>query len=84
MNIVPSAIEEQINRVDRQHSRYIGISSAVLAAWCAYRLIWAVYLSVTFGGFVAGSLVFSFVLWGVIGVVAAVAAAAFLIRAKQP
>jgi hypothetical protein len=84
MNIVPPAIEEQINRVDRQRSRYLGISSAVLAAWCVYRLIWAVYLSMSFGGFVAGSLVFSFVLWGVIGVVAAVAAVAFLARAKKP
>lgn len=83
MNIVPTAIEEQVNRVDRQRSRIIGISSAVLAAWCAYRLIWLVYLASTFGGFV-GSLVFSFVLWGVIGVVAAVAAVAFLVRAKQP
>ena len=84
MNIVPTAIEEQINRVDRQRSRYIGISSAVLAAWCVYRLIWSVYLAFTFGGFVAGSLIFSFILWGVIGVVAGVTAAAFLIRAKQP
>ena len=84
MNIVPPAIEEQINRVDRQRSRYIGISMAVLAAWCVYRLIWAVYLSMSFGGLVAGSLVFSFVLWGVIGVVAAVAAVAFLARAKNP
>lgn len=83
MNIVPTAIEEQITRVDRQRSRVIGIGSAVLAAWCAYRLIWLVYLALTFGGFV-GSLVFSFILWGVIGVVAAVTAVAFLIRARQP
>ncbi|BDX33733.1 hypothetical protein TUM20985_42800 [Mycobacterium antarcticum] len=83
MNIVPAAIEEQITRVDRQRSRVIGIGSAVLAAWCAYRLIWLVYLALTFGGFV-GSLVFSFILWGVIGVVAAVTAVAFLVRARQP
>jgi hypothetical protein len=84
MNIVPTAIEEQVNRVDRQRSRIIGISSAVLAAWCAYRLIWLVYLALTFGGFIGGSLVFSFVLWSVIGVAAAVAAVAFLTRAKRP
>lgn len=83
MNILPTAIEEQINRVDRQRSRIIGIGSAVVAAWCAYRLIWLVYLAVTFGGFF-GSLVFSFILWGVIGVVAACAAVVFLVRAKQP
>jgi hypothetical protein len=82
MNIIPTAIEEKINRVDRQRSLYIGISSAVLAAWCAYRLIWAFYIAATFG-WIAGSLVFSFVLWGVIGVVAGIAAFAFLTRAKQ-
>jgi Fe2+ transport system protein B len=84
MNIVPTAIEEQVNRIDRQKSRVIGISSAVVAAWCAYRLIWLVYLMATFGGFVGGSLVFSFVLWGVIGVVAATSAVAFLLRARRP
>ncbi len=83
MNIVPTAIEEQINRVDRQRSRVIGISSAVLAAWCAYRLIWLFYVAVTFGGFF-GTLLFSFVLWGVIGAAAAVTAVAFLVRAKRP
>jgi hypothetical protein len=83
MNIIPSNIEEKIKGVDRQRSRYIGISAAVLAAWCAYRLIWALYLAVTFG-WLAGSLIFSFVLWGVIGAVAAVAAFAFLTRARQP
>ena len=83
MSLLPATIEEQINRVDRQRSRIIGIGSAVVAAWCAYRLIWLVYLAVAFNGFV-GSLIFSFVLWGVVGAVAAVAAAAFLIRARQP
>jgi hypothetical protein len=33
---------------------------------------------------IGGSLAFSLILWGVIGVVAAIAPAAFLIRAKQP
>jgi hypothetical protein len=84
MNILPTAIEEQLNRVDRQKSRAIGIGAAALTAWSVYRLIWLVYLVSTFGGFVGGSLVFSFVLWGVIGVVAAVTAVAFLVRARQP
>lgn len=84
MNIVPTAIEEQVNRIDRQKSRRIGIGAGVLAAWCAYRLIWLGYLALTFGSFVGGTLIFSFVLWGVIGVAATVAAVAFLVRAKQP
>jgi hypothetical protein len=82
MFTLPAAIEQQINRVDRQRSRIIGISSAVTAAWCAYRLIWLAYLAVTFDGFL-GSLLFSFVLWGAIGVAAAAAAVIFLQRAKH-
>ena len=34
MKIVPARIEEQITRIDPTRSRVIGISSAVLAAWC--------------------------------------------------
>jgi hypothetical protein len=79
MNIVPASIEEQINRVDRQRSLYIGISAAVLALWSAFRLIWTLYIGMTFGWFF-GSMVFPFVLWGVIGTVAAVAAVGFLTR----
>jgi hypothetical protein len=82
MITLPAAIEEQINRFDRQRSLVIGISNAVIAAWCAYRLIWLMYLAVTFSGFF-GSLIFSFVIWGVIGIVAAAAAVIFLQRAKQ-
>lgn len=33
MKIVPAGIEEQINRVDRQRSLYIGISTGVVALW---------------------------------------------------
>jgi hypothetical protein len=79
MKIVPTSIEEQINRVDRQRSLYIGISAGLLAAWSAFRLIWLLYISMTFG-WLMGSVVFQFVLWGVIGAVAAVAAAGFLTR----
>jgi hypothetical protein len=83
MNIVPTTLEAQVNRVDRQRSRYFGIGSAVIAGWCALRLIWLLYIAMTFS-WAAGSLVFSFVLWGVLGVAAAMAAVAFLARAKRP
>ena len=79
MNIVPTRIEEQINRVDRQRSLYIGISAGALALWSVFRLIWTLYIALTFGG-LAGSLVFPFVLWAVIGAVAAIAAVGFLTR----
>ncbi|OCB28095.1 hypothetical protein A5674_17320 [Mycobacterium malmoense] len=79
MKIVPASIEEQINRVDRQRSLYIGLSAGAVALWSAFRLIWALYIGMTFG-WLFGSMVFQLVLWGVIGAVAAVAAFGFLIR----
>jgi hypothetical protein len=82
MKIVPARFEEQINRVDRNQSLAIGIASGVTALWCAYRLIWLFYTAVTFSsvGWSPVSLVFPLVLWGVIGVVAAVSAIGFLTR----
>ncbi|MDT5291218.1 MAG: hypothetical protein QOF88_6107 [Mycobacterium sp.] len=82
MKILPTSIEEQINRVDRTPSLAIGIASGITALWCAYRLIWLFYTAVTFSsvGWSPISLVVPFVLWTVIGVVAGVAAFAFLTR----
>jgi hypothetical protein len=82
MKIVPTRIEEQINRVDRTRSLAIGITTGLTALWCAYRLIWLLYTAITFSsvGWSPISLVFPFVLWGVIGVVAAIAAIGFLTR----
>jgi hypothetical protein len=79
MKIVPTSIEEQINRVDRQRSLYIGISAGLVAAWSLFRLIWILYLGMTFGWFL-GAMVFQVVLWGVIGAVAGIAAVGFLTR----
>ena len=71
MKILPANIEQQIAQVDRQKSLIIGISSGLVALWCAYRVFWALYLSMTYS-FVFGSLIFPVVLWGVVGVVAGV------------
>ena len=79
MKIVPASIEDQINRVDRQRSLWIGISAASLAAWSVFRLIWLLYIAMTFGVFF-GALIFQFVLWSVIGAAAVVAAVGFLTR----
>lgn len=79
MKIVPASIEEQINRVDRQRSLYIGLSAGALAVWSVFRLFWILYIGMTFGWFF-GAMVFQLVLWGVIGVVAAIAATGFLTR----
>ncbi|OBC16455.1 hypothetical protein A5784_27015 [Mycobacterium sp. 852013-50091_SCH5140682] len=77
MKIVPTNIEQQISRVDRQRSLLIGISCGLLAFWSIYRVIWSLYLALAYD-FLFGSLIFPVVLWGVIGAVAAVAATAFL------
>jgi len=84
MKILPANIEEQIDRVDRNRSLIIGIGSAVLALWCLYRVLWSFYLMMTYD-FLFGSLLFSVVLWGVIGAVAAISAFGFLTRyARRP
>ena len=86
MKILPANIEQQIDRIDRQRSLYIGISSAVVAIWSLYRVAWSLYLAVTYN-FVFGAMVFPIVLWGVIGAAAALASFAFYNRyrtAEQP
>jgi hypothetical protein len=76
MKIVPTRMEEQINRLDRTQALAIGIGTGLTALWCAYRLIWLFYTAVAFSsvGWSPVSLVFPLVLWGVIGVVSGVAA----------
>ena len=82
MKLVPTSIEELINRVDRQRSLYIGISAGLIAAWSLYRVFWALYIGMTFG-WLLGSMVFSVVLWGVIGAVAGIASFGFLTRYQK-
>lgn len=79
MKLVPTSIEEQINRVDRQRSLYFGISAAVVAVLSLFRMIWALYLAVTFD-WMFGSMVFQILLLGVVGSVAGIAAFGFLTR----
>jgi hypothetical protein len=86
VNIVPTRIQEQINRVERTPSLVIGISAGLTALWSVYRLFWLIYTATVLSnvGWSPVSLVFPFVLWAVIGVAAAFAAFAFLTRyAKQ-
>ena len=87
MNIVPTRIQEQVNRVDRTRSLAIGIGAGLTALWSIYRLFWLLYTATTLSsvGISSAALIFPFVLWGVIGVAAAFVSIAFLIRYnKQP
>jgi hypothetical protein len=79
MQLLPTSIQEHVNRTDRHRSLMIGISTGLVAAWSFFRLIWMVYIAASFGLFL-GSLVFQFLLWGVLGTVAAIASIAFLTR----
>ena len=79
MKIMPASVEQQISRIDRQHSLIIGISCGLLAFWSIYRVIWSLYLATTYN-FLFGSLAFGIVLWGVIGGAAAISATGFLTR----
>lgn len=87
MKIVPTSIEERINKVDRTPSLIIGICSAILALWCVYDVFWAIYAATVLSsvGYSPVSAIFSIVFWGVIGVIAVISAIGFLTRyAKGP
>jgi hypothetical protein len=87
MKIVPTSIEERINKVDRTPSLIIGICSAILALWCVYDVFWAIYAATMLSsvGYSPVSAIFSIVFWGVIGVIAVISAIGFLTRyAKGP
>lgn len=82
MNALLARIQDQVTRVDRTRSLIFGISAGVTALWAAYRVFWLLYsASVLSGvGLSSATLVFSLVLWTVVGLVAAAVATAFLIR----
>jgi hypothetical protein len=87
MNIVPTRIQEQIGRVDRNYALYIGISAGITALWSIYRVFWLVYTAATFSsvGWSPVSLVFPLVFWAGVAVGTGFVSAAFLLRyAKQP
>ncbi|MCV7171517.1 hypothetical protein O6P37_28100 [Mycobacterium sp. CPCC 205372] len=82
MNIIPTRVQEQVDRVERTPSLVLGIFAGMTALWSLYRVFWLLYsASVLSGvGFSAASLIFSAVIWVAVGVGAAVVSAAFLIR----
>ena len=88
MKIVPTLIEEYVNRVPRQYRTWTGISWAIVAAVCAIRLVFLISAQIMLAGVGVGlspaSVIFAFLHWGVIGVVAVIGAVAFLDGARRP
>jgi len=87
MSIIPARVAEQVSRIDRTRSLWIGISAGVTALWSLYRVFWLFYAAATLSsvGYTGISLIFPLVLWGVIAVVAGFVSAVFLLRySKQP
>ena len=79
---VAAALAQHTHRIDPQSSRVAGIVLAGIAGWSAFRALWVFYVALTFDG-LFGSLMVSAVVWGVIGVSAAIGALAFLARARR-
>ncbi|MGA5466172.1 hypothetical protein [Mycobacterium sp. NPDC050041] len=82
MNILPTRVQEQVDRVERTPSLVLGIFAGMTALWSLYRVFWLLYsASVLSGvGFSAASLIVSAAIWVAVGGGAAVVSAAFLIR----
>jgi hypothetical protein len=82
MNLVPTQLQEQVNRVDRTPSLAIGISAGLTALWSLYRVFWLFYTAATLSsvGWSPVSVIFPLVLWGAIAVVAGAVSAVFLLR----
>jgi predicted peptidase len=87
MTIIPARLQEQVNRIDRTRSLWIGVSTGVTALWSLYRVFWLFYAATALSsvGYTGISLVFPLVLWSAIAVVAGLVSVAFLLRySKQP
>jgi hypothetical protein len=87
MSIIPDRVQEQVSRVDRTRSLWIGISAGITALWSLYRVFWLFYAATALSsvGYTGLSLVFPLVLWSAIAVVAGSVSAVFLLRySKQP
>jgi hypothetical protein len=72
MSIIPTRVQEQVSRIDRTRSLYIGIAAGITALWSLYRVFWLFYAATTLSsvGYTGISLVFPLVLWGAIAILA--------------
>jgi hypothetical protein len=82
MSIIPTRVQDQVNRVDRTRSLWIGVSAGVTALWSLYRVFWLFYAATALSsvGYTGISLILPLVLWGAIAVVAGFVSVTFLLR----
>ncbi|HEV7852561.1 MAG TPA: hypothetical protein VGP27_14595 [Mycobacterium sp.] len=82
MSIIPTRVQDQVNRIDRTRSLWIGISAGVTALWSLYRVFWLFYAATALSsvGYTGISLIFPLVLWGAIAVVAGFVSVTFQLR----
>ncbi|MDG4667135.1 hypothetical protein [Mycobacterium sp. 236(2023)] len=84
-NMFLTRIQDQTNRVDRTRSLIFGISAGITALWSAYRVFWLIYSASVLStyGLSSATVLFSLVLWTVVGLAAAAVAALFLLRYRK-
>jgi hypothetical protein len=85
MKILPPPIEAYLNRVPRRTALIAGISCAVAALFCAFRLVLAISAVTMMSGMGYSaaspvSLVLHLVWWAVVAVILAIMAVAYLTR----
>ena len=87
MNIVPTRLQEQINRVDRTRALVYGILAGVTALLSIYHVFWLVFSAAMYSsvGWSPISLIFPLVWWSIVAVGSGWVAAVYLLRyTKQP
>ena len=82
MNVIPAQIQDLTKRVEKTPALIIALFSGLTALWSVYRLLWLVYAGFALSSFGLSpvSLIISFVVWGAVGVAAALVAFAFWTR----
>lgn len=82
MNLIPTPIQHHLNRVDRTRSLWLAIGAGLTALWTGYRVFWLLYSATVVSGvgISAATLIISAVIWGVVGLAAALVSVAFFLR----
>jgi hypothetical protein len=87
MSIIPTRVQESVNRVDRTRSLVLGISTGVVAVFAIYKIFWLIFAAATLSNLAYSGfwLVLSLVWWGAIAVLGVFWSVAFLRRySNQP